>query len=130
MSLHCVPLGSIAVATPDNVFDAVHLTIAGKLTMGHMAQAFCSELRGGGRFFGGAPFNKETAALGTGIILGFSCEREEKADAVHRITLSEGATNEGDPGPRPIYGASFYDADVRDFDENKMSFVYLSDGKA
>lgn len=129
MSLNYVMLGSNDVAKARNFFDAVFPAIGGKLTAEYMPHAFCYELRGGGRVWVATPFNRETAAPGNGNMLGLSCQSKEEVDVAHRITLSEGGTNEGDPGPRPIYGPDFYGAYVRDLDGNKMSFVYLGDDK-
>ncbi|MEM6891649.1 MAG: VOC family protein [Pseudomonadota bacterium] len=129
MSLNYVMLGSNDVAKARNFFDAVLPAIGGKLTVEFMPHAFCYELRGGGRVWVATPFNRETAAPGNGNMLGLSCQSKEEVDVAHRITLSEGGTNEGDPGPRPIYGPDFYGAYVRDLDGNKMSFVYLGDDK-
>ncbi|MEL6463806.1 MAG: VOC family protein [Pseudomonadota bacterium] len=127
MSLNYVMIGSNDVRRSRKFYDAVLTVIGGKLTAEYMPHAFCYELQGGGRVWIATPFNKETAASGNGNMVGLSCESKEKVDAAHRIALSEGGTNEGDPGPRPLYGPDFYGAYVRDLDGNKMSFVYLGE---
>ncbi|WP_239480019.1 VOC family protein [Actibacterium sp. 188UL27-1] len=73
------------------------------------------------------PFNEEAADPGNGNMVGFSCDSKEQVDTAHRIALTEGGTNEGNPGPRPLYGPDFYGAYARDLDGNKMSFVYLGE---
>lgn len=128
MSLNYVMLGSNDVSKARNFFDAVLPAIGGKLTEEYMPHAFCYELRCGGRVWVSTPFNKETAAPGNGNMLGLSCESKEEVDEAHRIALSKGGTNEGDPGPRPLYGPDFYGAYVRDLDGNKISFVFLGKG--
>lgn len=45
-------------------------------------------------------------------------------NAAHSAALANGGSNEGDPGPRPMYGPEFYGAYVRDPDGNKMSFIF------
>ena len=125
MSLNYVMLGSNDVKRARNYYDAVLPAIGGKLTSEYMPHAFCYELRGGSRVWVATPFNKETATAGNGNMVGLSCESNEEVDAAHRIALSMGGINEGDPGPRPLYGPDFYGAYVRDLDGNKMSFVFL-----
>jgi len=125
MSLNYVMLGSNDVKKARNFYDAVLPAIGSKLTAEYMPHAFCYELRGGGRVWVATPYNRETAAPGNGNMVGFSCETKEEVDAAHRIALAEGGANEGDPGPRPLYGPDFYGAYVRDLDGNKISFVFL-----
>ncbi len=125
MSLNYVMLGSNDVKEARKFYDAVLPAIGGKLTAEYMPHAFCYELRGGGRVWVATPYNKDTAACGNGNMVGFSCESKEEVDAAHQIALAEGGANEGDPGPRPMYGPDFYGAYVRDLDGNKMSFVLL-----
>ncbi|MEJ8561817.1 VOC family protein [Yoonia sp. GPGPB17] len=127
MSLNYVMLGSNDVNQARGFYDAVLPTIGGKLTAECMPHAFCYEVRGGGRVWVATPFNEETATSGNGNMVGLACETKEEVDAAHRIALAEGGTNEGDPGPRAMYGPDFYGAYVRDIDGNKMSFVYLGE---
>ncbi|MEQ3729338.1 MAG: VOC family protein [Tateyamaria sp.] len=129
MSLNYVMLGSNDVEKARGFYDAVLSAIGGKVTAEYMPHAFCYELRGGGRVWVATPFNEETAVSGNGNMAGFACETKEEVDAAHRIALAQGGTNEGDPGPRPLYGPDFYGAYVRDLDGNKMSFVYLREGQ-
>lgn len=125
MSLNYVTLGSNNVEKARGFFDAVLPSIGGNLTAEYMPYAFCYELRGGGRIWVVAPFNRESATPGNGTMVGLSCETKEEVDVAHRIAVSKGAQNEGDPGPRPLYGPDFYGAYVRDLDGNKLSFVHL-----
>ena len=127
MSLNYVMLGSNDVKAARDFYDAVLPAIGGKLTAEFMPHAFCYELRGGGRVWVATPHNEETAAHGNGNMIGLACEARAEVDAAHRTALAQGGTNEGDPGPRPMYGPDFYGAYVRDLDGNKMSFVYLGE---
>jgi predicted lactoylglutathione lyase len=54
---------------------------------------------------------------------GFRCATPAEVDAAHAAALAHGGSNEGDPGPRPMYGPDFYGAYVRDCDGNKLSFI-------
>lgn len=127
MSLNYVMLGSNDIEKARIFYDAVLPVIGGKLTAEYMPHAFCYEMRGGGRVWVATPYNEESAASGNGNMVGFSCETTEAVDTAHRIALSKRGTNEGDPGPRPLYGPDFYGAYVCDLDGNKMSFVFLGE---
>ncbi|MEO0916158.1 MAG: VOC family protein [Pseudomonadota bacterium] len=125
MSLNYVTLGSNDVPKARVFFDAVLPAIGGTLKAEIMPHAFCYELRDGGRIWILSPFNREVAEPGNGIMIGLSCENRAEVEAAHRIALLNGGQNEGDPGPRPMYGPDFYGAYVRDLDGNKLSFVFL-----
>lgn len=125
MSLNYVMLGSNDVARARAFFDAVLPIIGGMVVADYMPNAFCYQLRGGGRVWIATPFDKEDAAPGNGNMVGLLCESEAEVQAAHAMALSKGGRNEGDPGPRPHYGPDFYGAYVRDLDGNKMSFVYF-----
>lgn len=123
MSLNYVMLGSNDVPKARSFYDAVFPAIGGTLIAEYMPHAFCYELRGGGRIWVAAPYNKEAAMSGNGNMIGLECESKAEVQKAHQIGLDKGGTNEGDPGPRPQYGPDFYGAYLRDLDGNKMSFV-------
>lgn len=125
MSLNYVMLGSNDVANARAFYDAVLPHVGGKCVAEYMPHAVCYELRGGGRIWVVTPYDNQTAIAGNGNMVGLACESKEEVDAAHAAALDQGGTNEGDPGPRPMYGPDFYGAYVRDLDGNKMSFVYL-----
>ena len=125
MSLNYVMLGSNDVPKARAFYDAVLPLIGGTVVAEYMPHAFCYELRGGGRVWIASPHNREAAVAGNGNMVGFLCESEAEVQATHEMALSQGGTNEGDPGPRPQYGPDFYGAYVRDLDGNKMSFVLV-----
>ncbi len=125
MSLNYVMLGSNDVPAARRFYDAVFPAIGGSLVAEHMPHAFCYALRGGGCVWVATPFDQGSAAPGNGGMVGFACDSRAEVDAVHRIALAQGGVNEGDPGPRPLYGPDFYGAYARDLDGNKMSFVFL-----
>lgn len=125
MSLNYVMLGSNDVEKARGFFDAVLSSIGGKLIAEYMPYAFCYQMRGGGRIWVASPFNQQVAVPGNGNMVGLECKSKAEVQTAHRICLSKGGTNEGDPGPRPQYGPDFYGAYIRDLDGNKMSFVYF-----
>ena len=125
MSLNYVMLGSNNVEKARGFFDAVLPAIGGELIAEYMPHAFCYQLKGGGRIWIASPFDREAAMPGNGNMVGLECSRKAEVEAAHKIALSKGGRNEGDPGPRPQYGPDFFGAYVRDLDGNKMSFVFL-----
>ena len=129
MSLNYVMIGSNDVTRARAYFDAVLPLIGGTVIMEFMPDGFCYGLRGGGRVWVTAPFNKEEAAPGNGNMVGLLCESVAEVRAAHAAALAAGGSNEGEPGPRPQYGPDFFGAYVRDLDGNKMSFVYFGDAK-
>ena len=127
MSLNYVMLGSNDVSMAFVFFDAVLPVIGGRLVADYRPEAFCYELRGGGRIWVAKPYNNEAATPGNGNMVGLLCASKAEVETVHAKALLNGAINEGDPGPRPRYGPNFFGAYVRDLDGNKMSFVFLSE---
>ena len=125
MSLNYVMIGSNNVPAAREYFDAILPLIGGVVFADYMPHAFCYALKGGGRIWVATPFDKAPAVVGNGTMVGLLCVSEAEVQAVHAVALAKGATNEGDPGPRPNYGPDFYGAYVRDLDGNKMSFVYF-----
>ncbi len=129
MSLNYVMIGSNDVTKARSYYDAVVPQIGGKVIAEYMPHAVCYELRGGGTMWVATPFDKETATVGNGNMVGLLCESEAEVRDVHAAALANGGTNEGDPGERPQYGPNFYGAYARDPDGNKMSFVYFGEAE-
>ena len=66
------------------------------------------------------PIDGERASVGNGSHVGFLAGSLEAVDAFHAAALGAGGTDEGAPGPRPIYGEPYYGCFVRDPDGNKI----------
>ncbi len=58
-----------------------------------------------------------------GVHLAFHAEDRDTVDAFHAAALAAGGTDNGAPGPRPIYHASYYGAFVLDPDGNNLEAV-------
>ena len=50
-------------------------------------------------------------------------DKRELVDAFHQAALAAGATDNGAPGPRPMYHPGYYGAFVRDRDGNNFEVV-------
>jgi catechol 2,3-dioxygenase-like lactoylglutathione lyase family enzyme len=57
------------------------------------------------------------------VHLAFGAETRDAVDAFHAAGLAAGGTDNGAPGPRPIYHASYYAAFVIDPDGNNIEVV-------
>jgi catechol 2,3-dioxygenase-like lactoylglutathione lyase family enzyme len=58
-----------------------------------------------------------------GVHLAFPAPGRDAVDAFHAAGLAAGGTDNGEPGPRPIYHASYYAAYVLDLDGNNVEAV-------
>ncbi len=67
--------------------------------------------------------NGEPAEPGNGHTAGLHAGSIEAVQAAHAAALSNGGTDEGAPGPRPMYGPDVYGAYARDPDGNKLAFM-------
>src|SRR3546814_10066669 len=101
-------------------YDAGMPHLGGRLEVEYGDQACCYVMRDERRIWIGKPQDGQPATAGNGIMPGFLCDSETAVDAAHAAALSHGGTDEGAPGPRPLYGPDFYGAYARDPEGNKM----------
>lgn len=71
-------------------------------------------------FWIGAPHDQRPMSAGNGTHLGFSARSKAQVMKFHEVALREGGSNNGEPGPRPDYGPSYYGAFIYDLDGNKL----------
>ena len=69
-----------------------------------------------------SPEDGRPATWGNGTHVAFVAETREQVHRFHEIALQHGGMDEGQPGPRPHYGDTYYAAYVRDPDGNKLCF--------
>jgi catechol 2,3-dioxygenase-like lactoylglutathione lyase family enzyme len=123
MSLNYVTVGTNDPAKA-RAFYAALMAILGGTLVGDYPDAFGYELPGGGKLWIMRPFDKQAATAGNGVTVGLALDSTAKVDAAYAAALAAGGTNEGAPGPRPLYGPDFYGAYVRDLDGNKLALVH------
>lgn len=123
MSVDYVMIGTNDLARARVFYDAVFPCFGGELEADYAGFTFCFRFRNGTRAWVAPPNDKGIAVAGNGNMPGFRCADEGEVNAAHAAALANGGSNEGDPGPRPLYGPEFYGAYVRDPDGNKMSFI-------
>ncbi|MGL5839726.1 MAG: VOC family protein [Sphingorhabdus sp.] len=123
MSIDYIMIGSNDLTRSRKFYDAVMPHIGAKLAHDYGDITFGYKTMNGATIWVARPNDKGVARPANGSMPGFGCTSKEAVDAAHAAALANGGTNEGDPGPRPMYGPTFYGGYVRDPDGNKMSFV-------
>lgn len=68
------------------------------------------------------PYNGNEAQPGNGTMISFNAENPELVDKLYKAAIENGATCEGEPGPR---GDMFYAGYFRDLDGNKYNAFCL-----
>jgi len=69
------------------------------------------------------PEDGRPATWGNGTHVAFVAETRDQVHRFHAQALEHGGSDEGQPGPRPQYGETYYAAYVRDPDGNKLQAV-------
>ena len=67
---------------------------------------------------------KPALAAGPGFHLAFAAPNRAAVDAFHAAALANGAQDNGAPGLRPQYGATYYAAFVIDADGHRLEAVH------
>ncbi|MDB5369192.1 MAG: putative dioxygenase [Roseomonas sp.] len=73
------------------------------------------------------PFDGRPASAGNGNMTAFLAPDPETVDAAYAAGMAAGGTDEGPPGPRPIYNDGYYGAYLRDPDGNKICICRRGD---
>lgn len=72
-------------------------------------------------FYVKIPFNGGHATAGNGTMVAFEALNQEQVRHLHAAALAAGGSDEGSPGFRDAYGASFYVGYLRDPQGNKIA---------
>ena len=117
--LHHVSVGVTNFERAAKFYDAVLATLGYKRVADYAPHAI-----GYGtdhpEFWIGAPHNQLPMTAGNGVHMGFSARTKAQVQKFHEVALAHGASNDGEPGPRPDYGPDYYGAFVYDLDGNKI----------
>ena len=70
------------------------------------------------------PIDGNPPTVGNGVHFSFVAETKDAVHAFHEAALAAGATDDGPPGPRPLYGDPYYGTFVRDLDGHKIEAAY------
>ena len=119
--LHHVSVGVRDVERAAKFYDPVLKALGYRRIMEFLPYAIGYGERGGHpEFWVQLPHNRQTAASGNGTHVGFGARSKAQVNAFHAAALAEGGSNDGEPGPRPDYGPSYYGAFIYDLDGNKI----------
>jgi catechol 2,3-dioxygenase-like lactoylglutathione lyase family enzyme len=124
MAFDYIMIGSNDLARSRRFYDAVMAQLGATLAHDYEGITFAYRMTNGVTIWIGRPYDKQDARPGNGIMPGFGCSSPDAVDTAHAAALAAGGSNEGDPGPRPLYGPGIYVGYVRDPDGNKMSFIH------
>ncbi|MEM6928521.1 MAG: VOC family protein [Myxococcota bacterium] len=70
------------------------------------------------------PIDGQPATAGNGTHVAFFANNKMEVHAFFDAAVAAGAEPEGEPGPRPHYGAPYYGCFVRDLDGHKIECTY------
>jgi catechol 2,3-dioxygenase-like lactoylglutathione lyase family enzyme len=71
-------------------------------------------------FWIGLPLDGGAPSVGNGTHVAFLARSRDEVGAFWDAALAHGATGDGAPGPRPLYGPGYYGCFVRDPDGHKI----------
>jgi catechol 2,3-dioxygenase-like lactoylglutathione lyase family enzyme len=123
MPLSYLMVGSNDLERSRQFYNAVMPHLGGVPDVEYPGMTFSYKFASGIRVWVCRPYDDKQAVASNGSMPGFGCASKDAVNAAHAAALAHGGSNEGDPGPRPLYGPDFYGAYARDPDGNKMSFV-------
>lgn len=122
--LHHVSLGVRDVERAGKFYDSVLKTLGYKRVVEYLPHAIgYGESRDRPVFWIGLPHDEKPASVGNGAHVGFSAGTKQRVNKFHAAALEAGGSNNGEPGPRPDYGPSYYGAFIYDLDGNKIEAV-------
>lgn len=99
-------------------YVAVLPSVGAKIIMEHPgAVAFGRQFP---EFWIGVPHDGKPASIGNGFHIGFIADNKEQVHAFYDAAIAAGATCDGPPGPRPLYGEPYYGCFVRDPEGHKI----------
>lgn len=116
-------ISHVSIGTND--FDALRAfylavlpSVGAKILMEHPgAVAFGRQFP---EFWIGVPHDGKPASIGNGFHIGFIADTKEQVHAFYDAAIAAGATCDGPPGPRPLYGEPYYGCFVRDPEGHKI----------
>jgi catechol 2,3-dioxygenase-like lactoylglutathione lyase family enzyme len=117
-----VTIGAIDDAMSVAFYDAV-LEVIGYVRTTHDGGWTGYALRGADKasiYVVSATNKGQPAKAGNGIMIALNARGRAEVDAVHKVGLKAGGTDEGQPGPRPADSKDFYACYLRDPTGNKL----------
>jgi len=123
-----VSLGTNNYEEAKEFYDTVMASIGAQCLMEHPGAAAYG--RRFPEFWIQTPHDGMPADHGNGTHIAFFCDSEEQVNEFFETAVDAGATNDGAPGPRPLYGEAYYGCFVLDLDGNKIEAMFWDMDKA
>ncbi len=125
--LHHVSVGVTDVARAAKFYDPVLKALGYKRVADYSPGAIAyGESKDQPQFWIGLPHNNDAATVGNGTHIGFIAKSKGAVNKFHEVALKAGGSNNGEPGPRPDYGSTYYGAFIYDLDGNKIEAAVLA----
>lgn len=117
--LNHVSIGVNDLASALKFYDAVMATIGAsrQLQIPNIAVAYGKNFP---EFWVQRPLNGATATTANGGHLAFTAPTKEAVQAFYDVAIESGGVSDGAPGPRPMYGPTYYGCFVFDLDGHKI----------
>ncbi len=129
--LHHVSVGVRDVERAARFYDPVLKTLGYRRVMEFLPHAIgYGESRERPEFWIQLPHNQQPASNGNGVHVAFLAKSRQVVGKFHEAALKQGGSNDGEPGPRPDYGPSYYGAFIYDLDGNKIEAMLTVTVKA
>ena len=129
--LHHVSVGVHDVERAAKFYDPVLKTLGYSRVMEFLPDAIAyGESRERPEFWIGRPHNQQPPSSGNGVHVAFLAKSRQAVSKFHAAALKAGGSNNGEPGPRPDYGPSYYGAFIYDLDGNKVEAMLIEPAKA
>ena len=123
--LHHVSLGVRDVARAATFYDPVLKALGYKRVMDFSPGAIAyGESRDKPEFWIGLPHDQGIPNGGNGTHVAFAAKSRGAVNKFHDAALKAGGSNNGEPGPRPDYGPTYYGAFIYDLDGNKIEATF------
>ncbi len=103
-------------------YDAVMATIGAKRILQYPGAVAYGKIYP--EFWVQTPHDGEIARTANGVHFGFLAPSRSAVDAFWDAAISAGATPDGEPGPRPLYGEPYYGCFIRDLDGHKIEAMH------
>jgi catechol 2,3-dioxygenase-like lactoylglutathione lyase family enzyme len=125
--LHHVSVGVRDVARAAKFYDPVLKALGYKRVADYSPGAIAyGESKDRPQFWIGLPHDHGVPSGGNGAHVGFIAKSKGAVNKFHAEALKAGGSNNGEPGPRPDYGPTYYGAFIYDLDGNKIEAAVLA----
>lgn len=121
-----VTVGADDMARAERFYSAFLLALGYRLEHYHGDLSYVLPVKPGQSvalpdFYVKTPFDDGAASVGNGTMVAFQASSQRQVRELHAAAIAAGGSDEGQPGFRADYGASFYVGYLRDPQGNKIA---------